>query len=51
MLVLTHGFTASPRSTAFRASRPAPTITDGFEVLVHEVIAAITTAPCPIASR
>ena len=36
------------RSTAFFASRPAPIITDGFEVFVQEVIAAMTTAPCPI---
>jgi hypothetical protein len=28
-------------STALRASRPAASITDGFEVLVHDVIAAI----------
>ena len=47
-MVFTHGLRVRPRSTALRASRPAATITDGFEVLVHEVIAAITTAPCPI---
>ena len=29
------------------ASRPAASITDGFEVLVQLVIAAMTTAPCP----
>ena len=34
-----------PRSIALRASRPAPTITDGLEVLVQLVIAAITTRP------
>ena len=34
-----------PFSTAFFASRAAPIITDGFEVFVHEVIAAIATAP------
>ena len=39
------GFTASPRSTAFFASRPAPSISDGFEVFVQLVIAAMTTAP------
>ena len=33
--VLTHGLTFSPRSTAFLASRPAPSITDGFEVFVQ----------------
>ena len=37
-----------PFSTAFLASSAAPIITDGFEVLVHEVIAAITTAPWSI---
>ena len=42
---MTHGLTVSPRSTAFLASSPAPIITDGLEVLVHEVIAAITTCP------
>ncbi len=34
-----------PRSTAFFASSPAPTITDGFEVLVQLVMAAIATDP------
>src|SRR3954447_10147204 len=43
--VLTHGLRCRPRSTAFFASRPAPTITNGLEVLVHEVMAATTTAP------
>jgi hypothetical protein len=42
---LTHGLVDSPRSTAFFASSAAATITDGLDVLVHEVIAAITTAP------
>ena len=42
----THGLRFSPFSTAFFASRPAPIITDGFDVFVHEVIAAITTEPC-----
>ena len=44
-LVFTHGLRMRPRSTAFFASRPAPIITLGFEVLVQLVIAAITTAP------
>src|SRR5690349_12917577 len=35
--VFTHGPTPSPRSTAFLASKPAASMTDGFEVLVHEV--------------
>jgi hypothetical protein len=43
---LTHGRRARPRSTAFCASRPAAIITEGFDVFVHEVIAAITTEPC-----
>src|SRR6202158_3002589 len=44
-LVFTHGWRASPRSTAFFASRPAAIITLGFEVFVQLVIAAITTEP------
>jgi hypothetical protein len=54
--VFTHGFGASPRSAAFLASSAAPIITSGLEVLVQEVIAAITTAPwsssasCPSSS-
>src|SRR3954463_15571019 len=43
--VLTHGLRDRPRSTAFLASSAAPIMTEGLEVLVHEVIAAITTAP------
>ncbi len=46
--VLTYGGTRRPRATALRARRPAPSITDGFEVLVQLVIAAMTTAPWPI---
>src|SRR6185312_3603672 len=44
-LVFTQGLLLSPFSTAFLASRPAPTMTDGFEVFVQLVMAAITTAP------
>ncbi len=41
----------SPRSTAFLATRPAPIMTDGFDVLVQLVMAAITTAPsCSVMS-
>ena len=40
MIVLTHGFAFRPFSAALRASRAAPTMTDGLEVLVQEVIAA-----------
>src|SRR5579875_2902802 len=43
--VFTHGLDASPRSTAFLARMPAPTMTWGLEVLVHDVIAAMTTRP------
>src|SRR3954454_808441 len=43
--VFTHGLRLRPRSTAFLASSAAPIITDGLEVLVHDVIAAIATAP------
>src|SRR3546814_1552107 len=43
--VLTHGFTLRPRSTAFLARRPAASITDGLDVLVQLVIAAMTTWP------
>src|SRR3984893_5341178 len=43
--VLTHGLELRPRATALRARMPAPIITDGLEVLVQLVIAAITTWP------
>ncbi len=46
-LVLTHGLTSSPASTAFFARSPAASITDGFDVFVQLVIAAITTEPWP----
>ncbi len=45
MVVFTHGLEVSPFSTAFLASRAAPSMTSGLDVLVHDVIAAITTAP------
>src|SRR3954466_3084224 len=48
--VFTHGLRCRPRSTALRASRPAPTITNGFDVLVHDVMAATTTAPWSIST-
>ena len=44
-LVLTWGATESPLSTAFLASRPAPIITDGFDVFVQLVMAAMATEP------
>src|SRR6266542_3038462 len=43
--VLTHGLAWSPRSPAFLASTPAAIITEGLEVLVQLVMAAITTSP------
>src|SRR3954451_19061336 len=46
--VFTHGFALRPFAAALRASRPAPISTLGFEVLVQEVIAAITTSPWPM---
>src|SRR6201985_3574051 len=45
--VLTQGLAFRPLAAALRASRPAPISTLGLEVLVQEVIAAITTSPWP----
>jgi hypothetical protein len=45
--VLMCGCTRRPLSTAFFASNPAAIITAGLLVLVHEVIAAISTSPWP----
>ena len=45
-VVLTQGLRVRPFSTAFLASKPAAIITDGLDVFVQEVIAAITTEPC-----
>src|SRR6516225_6569283 len=44
-VVFTHGLRFRPRSTAFLASRAAPTMTEGLDVFVQEVMAAITTLP------
>src|SRR5260370_3291279 len=44
-LVFTHGFDLRPFSTAFFARSPAAIITEGLEVLVQLVMAAITTEP------
>src|SRR5512145_2696866 len=46
--VLTYGFTFKPFSTAFLATSPAATMTEGLDVFVQDVIAAITIAPCLI---
>lgn len=43
--VLIYGLTERPLATAFLARIPAANITSGFEVFVHEVIAAMTTEP------
>ena len=42
---MTYAGTRSPRSTAFLANRPAPIMTEGLEVFVQLVIAAMTTDP------
>jgi len=42
---LTQGLTFNPFAIAFFASNPAPIKTFGLEVLVHDVIAAITIDP------
>src|SRR5256885_3941965 len=44
-VVFTCGFTVRPRSIAFFARRPAAIITDGFDVFVQLVMAAMTTEP------
>jgi hypothetical protein len=44
-LVFTQGFTLRPSSLALFANSAAATNTDGSEVLVQQVIAAMTTAP------
>ena len=44
---LTQGFGASPRSTAFFARMPAPTIIAGSVAVVQLVMAAIAMAPWP----
>src|SRR5262245_44624286 len=43
--VFTHGADASPRPAAALASRPARIMPWALAVLVHEVMAAIATAP------
>jgi hypothetical protein len=46
--VFTKGGTLSPLATAFLAMRPAPMSTWGLDVLVQEVMAAMTMLPSPI---
>ena len=50
-LVLMYDLTLSPRSTAFFANSPAPSITDGLLVFVQLVMAAITTEPKEITNK
>ncbi len=45
---MTQGFEVRPFCAAFRARMPAAIMTDGFDVFVHDVIAAIATAPWSI---
>jgi len=47
-VVFTQGFAVRPFFAAFRARMPAAIMTDGFDVFVHDVIAAIATAPWSI---
>ncbi len=41
-----YGLIFIPFYTAFLATKPAPIIASGFDVFVHDVIAARTTEPC-----
>ena len=43
-----YGAMVRPRWHAFLASRPAPNMTEGLEVLVQLVIAEITTEPANV---
>lgn len=45
-LVLMYGRVLRPALTALRANKPAPSMTEGLLVFVHDVIAAMTTSPC-----
>src|ERR1041384_1198591 len=45
--VLTQGLEVRPLATALRATRAAAISTDGLDVLVQEVMAAIATSPWP----
>ena len=46
--VLTHGFCFRPGGWRCGRAGPAPISTEGFEVLVQDVMAAITTSPWPM---
>lgn len=45
-VVLMYDLILIPLSTAFLATKPAPIMASGLEVLVQEVMAARTTEPC-----
>src|SRR6218665_894222 len=45
--VLTQGLDVRPLATAWRASKPAAISTEGLDVLVQDVMAAIATSPWP----
>ena len=47
-MVFTQGLDFKPFSAAFLASRPAASMTEGLDVFVHDVMAAIVTAPLAI---
>ncbi len=48
--VLTQGLEVKPSSTDFWANKPAAIITEGLDVFVQDVIAAIATSPLIIFS-
>src|SRR6218665_2941666 len=45
--VFTHGFVFRPLATALRARSPAAMSTEGLDVLVQDVMAAMATSPWP----
>ena len=45
---MTHGLRVRPLSTAFLASSAAPIMTNGLEVFVQQVMAAMVTTPWSI---
>src|SRR5258707_6248597 len=45
--VLTQGLALRPFAAELRSSSLSPITTLAFDALVHQVIAAITTSPCP----
>jgi hypothetical protein len=51
MVVFTHGWRRSPLARAFRATSPAPIMTDGLDVFVQLVMAAMTMEPSDRSNR